>query len=862
MTTLSTQPQQMPGSQVDHLAMEELHLSETGESFAIHNALTAVQMRIAPVWPLRDYVAVNPYMGYATQEFLSARHILKTVSDVELLMSCDYYRQQFETGTFCKEDIDAAVDELVADGVAGAERLDVNQILGFLKERRGPVTVEDGGFNKTGIPNRSIRTPSEILDERTGSKWSRIIRDEISKHCATHYDQGQAAWRSGWQHLPLYEAWRLAARHDRSFEILGVKRFRSFVAGLPHEPQAALALLLKRLNVPQELLTDFLLCEALTMPGWTAWTNYRFRQAKQQRAEKSDLTGLLAMRLAYEVALSEQFDFRVDWRLVAKHHISLVDKVHTQTREDLLRYALLKACELAFRRRLVADLAGKQPAYSSDRVARSLAQMVFCIDVRSERIRRHLEAASDDIETFGFAGFFGLPIEYVGLGDNEGLSQAPVLISPRLRIYEELDTTNGASRQATGRRRAFLRFMRKAWKGFQASAVSTFAFVETAGLLYGPKLIARTFGLAPKCPSRFDGVRKLERERLAPSLRGLQQQGVDTSQQVDMAESILRGIGLVDNFARLVVFCGHGSQTDNNPLKSGLDCGACGGHSGEANARLAARLLNQRHVRETLAERGIEIPADTHFVAALHNTTTDKLQFFDTYQLPSSHEVDLQELQSRADMASTQTGCERLSLLPGNGVEDLVRRSLDWSEVRPEWGLAGNAAFIAAPRDLTRGVALDGRVFLHSYDYKRDNNFAVLEQIMTAPLVVASWINMQYYASTVDPVHFGSGTKTVHNVVGQFGIFSGNGGDLMTGLPWQSIHDGKRYQHHPLRLLAVIAAPRTAIEAVLKKHQHVSDLVTHGWMQLIAIEDGSYFRYSRKQQWEEFTSKANPEMVC
>jgi uncharacterized protein YbcC (UPF0753/DUF2309 family) len=334
----------------------------------------------------------------------------------------------------------------------------------------------------------------------------------------------------------------------------------------------------------------------------------------------------------------------------------------------------------------------------------------------------------------------------------------------------------------------------------------------------------------------------------------LEYQGVGKSQQVDLAESILRGIGIVDNFARLIVFCGHGSQVENNPLKAGLDCGACGGHSGEANARLAAMLFNQQHVRQTLVERGIRIPEDTLFVAALHNTTTDKLDFFDTHQIPPSHQGDLERLQRYADLASQQARCERLTVLPGKNTEDLLRRSQDWSEVRPEWGLAGNAAFIAAPRELTEEFSLDGRVFLHSYDHNLDPHLTVLEQIMSAPLVVANWINMQYYASTVDPIHFGSGNKTVHNVVGQFGIFSGNGGDLKTGLPWQSVHDGERYQHHPLRLLAVIAAPRKSIQEVILKHQNVTELLANGWMHLVAIEDGNIYRYSQRQEWQEIAT--------
>jgi uncharacterized protein YbcC (UPF0753/DUF2309 family) len=816
----------------------------------IRSVLEQVQGKISPVWPLKDYVAVNPYEGFSTQPFLDARCSVRSVSDLETLMSLDYYREQFADGLIKKADIDDAIDELVADGVTGAEGIDINQVVTLLREASPQGPSSDAEFTRWKNPNRVLRTYAEIADEQADRAWSQLITEEVCKHCANHYDDGQAVWTSPDKQLPLYQAWRSTAQHDRTFEIHGVKGFRKFIASLPDDPHAALNLMLSQLGVPAEIWEDFLLCNALMSPGWSAWTQYQKREALRNGNEDTDFAGLMAMRLAYEVAVSKHLNFQVDWNAIAKSHFSRDRHTESPKDEDLLRYALLRASEIAFRNQLLSDLDQAQmESKDASEIERRLAQLVFCIDVRSERIRRNLESITADVDTFGFAGFFGLPIEFVSLGEANGSPQVPALISPHFKVHEDFDAGNASRSAVAIKKRTTIRFFRKAWKELQTSALSCFAFVETTGLFYGFKLLSRSLGFGKPSQSRFDGVANSDHQCLAPTLKGLEKQGVTMSQQTDMAESMLRGIGIVKDFARLVVLCGHGSQTENNPLQAGLDCGACGGHSGEANARFGAKLLNQPSIRQALVDRGIEIPADTHFVAALHNTTTDNLIFFDTHELPASHESDLAELRKLAATASEQTRSERLAILPGNSTSDLLRRSQDWSEIRPEWGLAGNAAFIVAPRKLTADFSLEGRSFLHSYDYRNDPDFAVLEQIMTAPMVVAHWINMQYYASTVDPIHFGSGNKAVHNVVGRFGVLSGNSGDLMTGLPWQSVHDGDKYQHHPLRLLAVIAAPRQAIESVIAKHEMIKHLLVNGWLQLIAIEDGVQYRYTEQQTW-------------
>jgi len=328
--------------------------------------------------------------------------------------------------------------------------------------------------------------------------------------------------------------------------------------------------------------------------------------------------------------------------------------------------------------------------------------------------------------------------------------------------------------------------------------------------------------------------------------------------RVDHAERILRAMTMTGNFARLVLLAGHGSTTVNNPHATGLDCGACAGQTGEASARVVTALLNDPEVRRGLRGRGIPIPDDTWFLAGLHDTTTDDLRLFDADDVPPSLSQDLDQLRDWLEQAGDLTRMQRagwlgLAGLPDRRIEaDIRQRSRDWSQVRPEWALANNAAFIAAPRQRTRHMDLGGRAFLHEYQWQADTGFQVLELIMTAPMVVANWINMQYYGSVIDNQRFGSGNKVLHNIVGgAIGVLEGNGGDLRVGLPLQSLHDGRRWVHEPLRLSVFVEAPESAMDDIIARHGLVRDLVENGWLHLFRIgEDGSVYRRRAHSHWE------------
>ena len=817
----------------------------------VERVIESVKNSIAPVWPLRDFVAVNPYGGLADQKFLDARARLQALSDCETLMPVAYYQVRFKAGHFGLGELGQAIDEMVEDRIPGAESLNANAIFKLLE------CEQSQGAKRSEAAER-LRLTSELYDRFTGANWTTTIQEEISKYCSAHYDEGQATWESPYKHLPLYQAWRSIAQHDRNIEFLGLSGFRDFVAELPHTPTAAIFVLLTQADVPQHLWADYLLCVALSLPGWSAWTKYKTEESRKKGFENPDFTALLAIRLAYDVAVSEQFDFAADRSTASFSKPENSDFWG----EALLGLTLLRANEIGFRERVLEGIhsgfnSGDQDSgpvsegvNGSNLPTRKLAQMVFCIDVRSERIRRNIERTSKQIETFGFAGFFGLPFEFVRIGDEEGTSQLPVLLEPKFRVYEEVRSYCEISHsQSTKGLRSRIRTMRHLWKSFQTSAVSCFAFVETNGLLYIKNFVDRMRRRATKSPQR-DGMDADVLDK-GPAFDRLKEQGITESEQIELAESILRGVGITKDFAKLVVLCGHGSSTENNPLQAGLDCGACGGHSGEANARFAAMLLNRQYVRSGLAERGIEIPENTHFLAGLHNTTTDEITFFDLEFVPEASQGFITELKANTSAASEKNRSERLKVLPGSDGKSLIQRSLDWSEVRPEWGLTGNAAFVIGPRELTKSFSLQGEAFLHSYDYQGDDEGALLEQIMTAPLVVANWINMQYFASTVDQKHFGSGTKTIHNVVGKFGILSGNGGDLTTGLPWESVHNGEQYQHDPMRLLTVIEAPRKWIEQILSAHQNVRELVVNGWLNLVVIDDQEFYRFTENSEWQQ-----------
>ncbi|MEP7210171.1 MAG: DUF2309 domain-containing protein [Alphaproteobacteria bacterium] len=834
---------------VKTLARVDDTVVQANDASALKAAADGACARIAPLWPLKHFVAVNPFLGVTDKSFSAASAWLQRVARTDMLMPHDFFVNMIRSGQIISEDLTVAI--ATAPKVAGIH--DLEAFRAAMTTTPAPPATQ-----------AAVATVAEILDrladgDRYASRTAFMI-EEISKWCAAYFDEGQAAWKSPLRSTQPYAAWRQAMRHDINPETMGIRNFRKSIATLPEDPLDTIGVIVEALGIPTRAHEDYLFRALFDIQGWAAYARYRVWDNALYGREDGTLVELLAIRVAWGYALfQERSDpaFRSAWA-AAMADASQMPHDDVPNSGDLLgiRVLLQHAYEHGYQRKLIAGLKRHSPAHKP---ARPALQAAFCIDVRSEVYRRALELVSGEIQTIGFAGFFGFPIEYVPIGNARGGAQCPVLLKPSVVVCESVSGAAAYDEAQILNARRLRRRASKAWKAFKQSAVSSFTYVETMGLSFAAKIAGDSLGWSRPVPDpNRDGLDHSAASRLGPRIEPRVVDGRETGfapeARIAMAETVLRAMSVTDNFARLVLLTGHGSTTVNNPHASGLDCGACGGHTGEANARVAAAILNDPHVRLGLVSRGIVIPDDTWFLGCLHDTTTDNVRIFDESNVPATHAPDLRRLQTWLDCASAQARLERSTRLGIEVTEDvdarIATRSRDWSQVRPEWGLAGNAAFIAAPRWRTAGVDLGGRAFLHTYDWRKDDSFGVLELIMTAPMVVASWINLQYYGSSVNNRAFGSGNKTLHNVVGALGVLEGNGGDLRPGLPWQSVHDGRKLVHEPLRLSVFIEAPLDAINAVIANHESVRQLVENRWLHLFAFDaDGRLYRYWGDKAW-------------
>jgi len=512
------------------------------------------------------------------------------------------------------------------------------------------------------------------------------------------------------------------------------------------------------------------------------------------------------------------------------------------------------------------------PLPEPERVA---AQVFFCIDEREESIRRHLEEADPEIETFGAAGFFGVAMNYRGIDDAHGVSLCPVVIEPRHAVHEQ---AAAGHESADGRRRELRRmWARIARESFVSSRtlvrgwlgttlLGLFSLFPLAARVLSPRRYAQWMdwlngSVLPEPRTELAFMRAGEAGHLAAE--GLLT-GFTLTEQVDRVASVLSPAGLRKRMARLVVVLGHGSASLNNPHESAHDCGACGGRRGGPNARIFAAMANHPGVRAGLAERGITIPDGTWFVGGYHDTCSDGIDLYDLDYVPDTHRGDLDRVRASLDLARAASANERArrfeacssSRDTAEGLRHVQERAEHLAEPRPEYGHCTNSVCFVGRRQLTRGIFLDRRAFLASYDATEDPDDSDLARILGAVIPVCAGISLEYYFSFVDNERYGCGTKLPHNVTGLVGVMNGYESDLRTGLPWQMVEI-----HEPVRILFVVETEPARVLATIHANPALKEFLENRWIRLASVDPAdatAIHYYAGGGIWERIEGEDEP----
>jgi len=750
-------------------------------------------------------------------------------------------------------------------------------------------------------PHRSARRHRDFIWAATAVDIDAWVDPVLIRFLGAYLDQGLALWPMQARERGMYAVF-LECYGQRLARLCGPwgKRLVSLLAeesAAGRTAEASVAHSLASLGVPAEESFAYLLDTALTLRGWAGMVRQIEQRPDRVPVEPvpATLVDFFAIRLLLERAAQLQAIERLplprpslrslrteltarerspeldeeqrtwSWFNVAQllgfdpvrvEQLEATDRV-TLEGEWLAFDGLLrrKVLHLAFERQLRHQLFDALAQHTPHPSARSPSfQAIFCIDEREESLRRHLEEVDPEVETLSTAGFFGVAMYYKRSTDARARPLAPIAIRPR-HYVESAGPTQGVvaawSHHLAVQRAQVIHFgSRGLFRGALLSVLGTLALVP----LFARVLLPRTRNLVVRSHSGDPhGPLMLHRKDSSPPVGEIN--GYTVDEMATIVKGVLVDVGVVaEASSSIVLVLGHASDSLNNPHRSAYDCGACGGSPGGTNARAFAQMANDSEVRRALAEQGFVLPAKTWFVGGEHNTADDSIDYFDLDRMPSARHDDFVHARDAMRHACACNAEERSrrfanvpSLTPTRALQHVRGRRVDLAEPRPEYNHATNAFCVVGRRTTTRGLFLDRRAFLVSYDSAADDaSGSMLTRVLRAVVPVVAGINLEYLFGTIDNVHYGSGTKLPHNVTGLIGVMDGAQSDLRTGLWAQTVEI-----HEPVRLTLVVETSRSRLQGVLDTSPQLQQWVTHRWIFAACLE-GSVLWELRADGFHEY----------
>jgi uncharacterized protein YbcC (UPF0753/DUF2309 family) len=648
----------------------------------------------------------------------------------------------------------------------------------------------------------------QFYEETEIQNYLRVVNEPFIKWLKAFLDENQAVFKMPSKSDGFFKAWKKIVIFDN--KIIQNKEKKKFLENIPENALDALDYGLRYLQIPKELYEKYFSFHLNALPGFCGyikWKNeWNFGASDNTPI---DFIDVLATRVLITILLLE------------KHTSSFFNILHKKHE----RLVLCKKENIENQEKSYFQLLHNKIKNSKNTIVGAMekakVQLVFCIDVRSEPLRRALEKRKI-FETFGFAGFFGLPVTLQPTDLSPSIS-CPCLFKETYLLTNIKESNKTFGEQVRNFKKQSTNFSKRLFKDLKYNFATAFTLAESLGAFCGLWMAVKTF--LPKSANKLKNLLTFAPEKQLSSCQ-LDISAIPFDVQLEIAYKNLSAIGLVDNFSPLIVIAGHKSINTNNSYASSLDCGACGANPGGLNAKLFVEILNNIAIRTGLKEKGIIIAKTTTFIAAEHNTVTHELDFISDTTLSSEAFESINLLKKALNEISDE-------LSSHNNKE----KCYDWSEIRPEMGLCKNASFIIGPRNLTKSIDLQAKAFLHSYDPTIDPDGVNLQQILQGPLIVAEWINMQYFFSTYNHTLFGSGSKLSHNIVGNFGVMQGNLSDLMHGLSFESVFaNDHEHFHVPMRVQTFIYASLEIVRNIFINNTKLRTLVSNEWIHVYAID--------------------------
>jgi hypothetical protein len=938
---------------------------------SILEKLNAVKDTIPHYWPIGSFIAHNPLKGFENLHFKEALEKAQDVFGGKSYMAPEYYISHYNEGKIKPNTLEKNLLKALKDAhletfssEAKTFMLEVSPLWESLRSYEELKINDIDEELHTYLEDNSIysnkkmwldtlthnMTFYEIHDALFNTTEKELIEKDVIEYIARFLDDNQTTLsmadreRGMFNTFKLYENINYAGNAESYVEII-----------------------LEKLKVKD--IEKYLLTHLLKLYGWAGFIKYRSEDPDyySQQQHPSSLIDYIAVKLHFELKyiageriddfdklqafIEDNYAFTILKLLQSKGRLTGTynDAMEEHQEYEKILDAFVKdeinlnSLQIQLAKKMIPSLdmpliefskfamfikneegyiwlKSLEDSYIEDYVDdftqthtyndNPIASAIFCLDVRSEVMRRKIEQIGA-YTTFGAGGFLGLPINFVPFDKAHELALAPAVIKPKNIVFE----VPLEEHEEYNTKKSLNKTYKKVLNDLKNNPYTPYIMVEAIGWAFGLKLFGKTFfpqkteklfsktkPIKPKTTFTLDVLSDDEIEKYVKKLHiniinevlvtqsdailnnpqiellwehlvldkplsvkvpinfihslkdayhinkedyeiqkeKLSHVGFTFEEQVKYLETILKMMGYTKDFSKFIIFVAHGSTSDNNPFESALDCGACGGNVSLPNTRAICMIANKTKIREILKQRGINIPQEVRFVPALHNTTTDEITYYDIYNFTNEEQKEFEKVKYDFQRASYDAREERIKVLPNtNTQEDIFVKAMDWSDPRPEWGLSRNIGAFAGPRDTIKHLNLKNRIFMHSYDWKVDNDNAdLLTRIFDGPLIVGEWINLTHYFSTVDNSIYGAGSKVYHNIVAKIGVYNGNYSDLKIGLPTQSvITEGEAY-HEPVRLLTFMEAPLEKVGKAVE-NSIAQPFILNEWIRPIIIDKGA-----------------------